>query len=223
MTLNNEQGIKTPDGEMNETRAREFDVIATTVFAPIYPVIARQVLDRSGMDEGTALDIGCGPGLLSIALARQSRLRVFGLDRSPCMLAIAAGHIREAGLVQRVVPVLGDVHELPFEDRTIDLVVSRGSWFFWDDLVLAFREIHRIIAPGGTACIGGGFGNQVLKKEIETTMRARSPDWDNGVRERTMRNKPERIKADLERAGIRSYHLVQDETGFWAVIPGGRP
>lgn len=208
---------------MNESRAREFDEIATKIFAPIYPVIAGQVLERSGVYNGTALDLGCGPGLLSIALARQSRLHIYGLDSSPFMLAIAAGHIREAGFVKRIVPVLGDVHELPLEDGTVDLVVSRGSWFFWEDLVLAFKEVHRVLAPGGAACIGGGFGNQALKNEIETAMRIRSPDWDQGVRERTMRNKPERIRADLGLAGIESYRLIQDETGFWAIIPGGRP
>lgn len=203
---------------MNEQKAREFDEITTTVFTPIYPVIAGQILERTRIKNGTAIDIGSGPGLLAIALAEQSSLRVFALDLSPAMLMVAAEHIRASGLVQRVVPVLGDVHDIPFEDSTVNLVVSRGSWFFWDDLGRAFKEIRRVLAPGGLACIGGGFGNARLKAEINTTMSARGPEWEKGVQQRSRKNNPDHIREELGKAGIISYHLIQDETGFWAVI-----
>jgi len=203
---------------MDDAKAREFDEIATNVFAPIYPMIARQALERTGICAGTALDVGCGPGLLAIAIAEQSAMKVFSLDSSPWMLQVAYGHIVRAGMVRRVLPVLGDVHELPFEEGSIDLVVSRGSWFFWDDLGRAFQEIHRVLAPGRKAYIGGGFGNALLKEEIVAIMRARSPDWDKGVEERTRKNNPDRVRAELSRAGITLYRLLQDESGFWAII-----
>lgn len=209
---------KSANDLMNEQNAREFDEIATTIFAPIYPVIAGQILERTRIRSGTAIDMGSGPGFLAIALAEQSSLRVFALDLSPAMLMVAAEHIRASGLVQRVVPVLGDVHDIPFEDSTVDLVVSRGSWFFWEDLGRAFKEIHRVLAPGGLACIGGGFGNARLKAKIHTTMSARGPEWENGVQQRSQKNNPDRIREELGKAGISSYHLIQDETGFWAVI-----
>jgi SAM-dependent methyltransferase len=134
------------------------------------------------------------------------------------MLMVAAEHIRASGLVRKIVPVLGDVHAMPFDDSTVDLVVSRGSWFFWDDLGCAFKEIHRVLAPGGQACIGGGFGNARLKEEIHRTMSQRGPAWEKGVQERSQKNNPDRIREELGKAGISSYHFIQDETGFWAVI-----
>ena len=209
---------KPADDLMNEQKAREFDEIATTVFAPIYPVIAGQILERTRKRSGTAIDLGSGPGLLAIALAEQSDLRVFALDLSPAMLMVAAEHVRASGLVRRVVPVLGDVHDMPFDDSTVDLVASRGSWFFWDDLGRAFKEIHRVLAPGGLACIGGGFGNAGLKDEIHRTMLQRGPEWEKGVQERSRKNNPDRIREELDKAGISSYRFIQDETGFWAVI-----
>ena len=212
-------GIQKPGYDpMDEKQARAFDETATTVFAPIYPVIAGQILERTKKRAGTALDIGSGPALLAIALVKQSDLRVFALDYSPMMLMIASEHIRASGLVKRVTPVFGDVHEIPFEDGTVDLVVSRGSWFFWDDLCNAFLEIHRILTPGGCAHIGGGFGNATLKEQIFVTMRTRKPDWDNEVQGRFQRNNPEYIKNQFQKAGISSYRLIQDESGFWAVI-----
>jgi len=201
---------KSADDLMNEQKAREFDEIATTVFAPIYPVIAGQILERTRIKNGTAIDLGSGPGLLAIALAEQSPLRVFALDLSPAMLMVAAEHIRASGLVKRVVPVLGDVHEIPFEDSTINLVVSRGSWFFWDDLGRAFKEIHRVLTPDGLACIGGGFGNARLKAEIHATMSERGSEWEKGVQERSLKNNPDRIREEL---GKRRDQLVPSHPG----------
>ncbi|OPY32825.1 MAG: hypothetical protein A4E34_02202 [Methanoregula sp. PtaU1.Bin006] len=215
-------GEKKPASDLlNEQKAREFDEIATHVFAPIYPVMAGQILERTGKKSGTAIDLGCGPGLLATALAEQSSLRVYALDLSPAMLLVASEHIQASGMVRRVVPVLGDVHAIPFDDSTVDLVVSRGSWFFWDDLGRAFREIHRILAPGGLAYIGGGFGNARLKAEINRTMSQRGPEWEKGVQERSQKNNPDRVRAELGRAGIVSFNLIQDETGFWAVFTKG--
>jgi len=203
---------------MDEEKAREFDEIATTVFAPMYPVIAGQMLKRTGIWEGVAVEVGCGPALLAIALATQSNMRVYALDTSPAMLRIASGHIRNSGLVRRVLPVLGDVQELPFEDGTVDLVVSRGSWFFWDDLGGALQEIQRVLAPGGSAYIGGGFGTALLKDQIAAAMRRRSPDWDRRVQGRVRKNNPDRVRGELMKAGITAYRLIQDESGFWVVI-----
>ncbi len=212
-------GIKKPGYDpMDEKQARAFDETSTTVFAPIYPVIAGQILKRTKKSAGTALDIGSGPALLAIALAQESDLRVFALDYSPMMLMIASEHIRESGLVKRVTPVFGDVHEIPFGDGTVDLVVSRGSWFFWKNLCNAFLEIFRVLTPGGCAYIGGGFGNSLLKEQIFTAMRKRKPDWDNEVQERFQRNNPDYIRDQLQKARIHSFRFIQDDSGFWVVI-----
>ena len=208
---------KSDNDFLNEHKARGFDKIASTVFSPIYPVIAAQILERTGKRRGIALDAGSGSGHLAVAVAKQSDLRVFALDSSPMMLMIALEHIVIADLVRKVVPVLGDVHNIPFEDGTIDLVFSRGSWFFWDDLCQAFLEIYRVLAPGGIAYIGGGFGNLHLKREIFLTMKDKDPDFEKGFQERTQKIAPDRIRNEFEKSGIKSYDLIQDESGFWAV------
>ena len=203
---------------MNEQKARDFDNIASTIFSPIYPVIAGQILERTGKQGGIALDAGCGPAHLAVAVARDSDLRIFALDSSPMMLRIALEHILTANLVRKVVPVLGDVHTIPFEDGTIDLVFSRGSWFFWEDLNQALQEMYRVLAHGGIAYIGGGFGNSHLKEQIFNAMKVKDPDFEKGAQERLARNSPDRIRNELEKAGIRSYDFIQDESGFWIVL-----
>lgn len=209
---------KTGDHFSHEQEARSFDSIASTVFSPIYPVIAGQILERTGKKGGVALDLGCGPGHLAIAVANLSDLKIFALDSSPMMLKIALEHIVTSNLVRKVVPVLGDVHSVPFEDESIDLVFSRGSWFFWTDLSLAFQEVYRVLAPGGIAYIGGGFGNSHLKKKIFNAMKEKDSDFEKGVQERLAKNSPDRIKTEIEKTPVRSYDLIHDESGFWVII-----
>ena len=52
--------------------AEGFARIAREVFAPVYPVIAEQVLAWSGIQSGLALDIGSGPGFFAAALVENS-------------------------------------------------------------------------------------------------------------------------------------------------------
>ncbi|PKL58970.1 MAG: class I SAM-dependent methyltransferase, partial [Methanomicrobiales archaeon HGW-Methanomicrobiales-4] len=117
-------------------KARDFARIASDIFAPIYPVIAEQILVNTEIRTGVALDLGCGPGHLATALAVASDLTVYALDLSSDMIQICEKRVIENEISGRVIPVQGDVSSIPFEDETFDLVVSRGSWFFWDDLTL---------------------------------------------------------------------------------------
>ena len=199
----------------DETEARKFNEIAKQVFAPIYPVIAGQILAKTGKMSGVGLDIGSGPGHLALAIAARSDFTMYAMDCAPIMTGIAQENIDEQHLSGTVKPVLGDVHRIPFEDGMFDLVVSRGSWAFWEDPCCAFKEIQRVMKNDGWAYIGGGFGNSVLKTEIFKTMRARNPDWDKGIQERKKVRNRMNIVESLTTAGIGHYGIIDDESGFW--------
>jgi ubiquinone/menaquinone biosynthesis C-methylase UbiE len=194
------------------------DAIAKGPFAPIYPVIARQVIDTCGITEGRCVDIGCGPGHLAMALAAASNLSIDALDSSNDMLAIARQNIQEAGLTDRVHTVCGDVHDLPYDDNSIDLVVSRGSFFFWDDRVRAFQEIYRVLRPGGRTFVGGGFGTPALKAEITEKMRVIDPEWEVKAAERLAPKNKDAIRRDLGKTGIPVYEIHEGEAGFWVIM-----
>ncbi len=195
--------------------AAAYNEIAQTVFFPIYPVIADQILRKCGIDRGTCLDVGSGPGHLAIALATLSDLRVYALDNSRPMQEIAGKNIAKYGMEKRVVPVFGDVHTIPFDDASLDLVVSRGSFFFWRNLSQGFLECRRVLRPGGMAYIGGGFGNTRLRDEIVTTMRGRDPSWEE-KRKGWYRNcSPDIVRSALAAVGIVDYRIVEDDSGYW--------
>jgi ubiquinone/menaquinone biosynthesis C-methylase UbiE len=90
------------------------------------------------------LDIGSGPGSLAIALAEITSLNIVALDVSYDMADIARTSFADKQLSRRIVPIVADVHEMPYPDNSFDLIVSRGSIFFWNDRSRAFKEIYRV-------------------------------------------------------------------------------
>ncbi len=201
---------------MNSEDWEEFDKIVREVFAPVYPVIARKIVEMTRIKDGICIDIGTGTGALAISIARTTNLKVYALDVSKKALEIAKKHIKSEQLDSRVIPVLGDVHNMPFKINFADLIVSRGSISFWKDKVKAFREIYRVLKSDGVTFVGGGFGTKELKERILKEMKKRDPEWNS------KRGKTRRIKKDIDiilsNAGIQNYKIIDDEANFWIVI-----
>ena len=200
--------------------ARRYDTFASTDFARIYPVIANQILEITGITEGACLDIGSGPAPLALALATLSSLRVTALDSSPEMFELAQKNIRLRGMEGLVIPVTGDVHAIPAPDATFNLVVSRGSYHFWNDLVVAFYEIYRVLIPSGMAYIGGGYGSGKIRSEVLASRKDRGivDDPVHPARTRFRKFRAGEIEESIESAGITDYNIINDDSGFWIVI-----
>ena len=214
--MNNPGMMKDTAGKKREKKdCSHFLMIADTIFSPIYPVIAEQIIKNTGICEGKALDAGCGPGHLSMALSAASRLTINALDISPEMIQICSDRVCEKNLAGRVIPIHGDVGSIPFDDATFDLIVSRGSWFFWDDLSQGLKELYRVLKPGGKTYIGGGFGTASLKHQIVTAMTERDPGFEDEMKERMASRSPEIIASALEKAGMAHYSIINDGSGFW--------
>lgn len=140
---------------MNNT---EYNKIAENIFAPIYPDIAAAMLERTGVKEGKMLDIGCGSGHMGFAVMDAGDFTGVFCDINAEAVQIAKQRANDLGYGGRVSVLAADVHELPFDASSFDLAISRGSMPFWDDQIKAFREIYRVLKPGGWAYIGGGMG-----------------------------------------------------------------
>jgi ubiquinone/menaquinone biosynthesis C-methylase UbiE len=90
------------------------------------------------------LDLGCGTGKLSAALAEKAVARVWGVDASEEMAAVA----RAAGVNVKVAPA----ERLPFKDGWFERVVSRMAVHLLDR-PRAFGELRRVLAPDGLGVI----------------------------------------------------------------------
>jgi SAM-dependent methyltransferase len=106
-------------------------------------------------DGARVLEVGCGPGRLSILLARRHGLDVTGLDLDPAMVERARANAARSAQQHGRVPsfLVGDVASLAFPDRSFDLVVSTLSMHHWADPTAGLAEIGRVLRPGGLALV----------------------------------------------------------------------
>src|SRR5204862_756713 len=93
--------------------------------------------------EGKAvLDAGCGAGYGSAILADAGARSVTGLDIDPGAVAGAASSYGKVGAIEFV---RGDVRELPFEDRSFDLIVCFETIEHVEDPDTALDELRRVL------------------------------------------------------------------------------
>ena len=102
-----------------------------------------------GKSAARVLDLGCGGGHVSFAVAKHVR-EVVAYDLSAEMLAVVAKAAGERGL-GNLTTQQGVAEKLPFADSSFDYVFSRYSAHHWRDLDLGLREAARMLKPGGIA------------------------------------------------------------------------
>ena len=61
---------------------------ARTVFAPVYPALARQLVQDYGVTKGIAVDLGGAEGSLAIELAKITDLTVYSVDSNPAAVRL---------------------------------------------------------------------------------------------------------------------------------------
>ncbi len=201
---------------MESRTVEEFDRIAREVFAAVYPSIAGQIVAGTGITKGRCLDIGAGGGYLGIAIAKITDLDILLLDKSREVLDIASQNVMNAGLGSRLRVVSGDVHDIPLEDESINLVISRGSVSFWEHKARAFREIYRVLYPGGTAYVGGGLGSTEVRKQIEAKMKENGRNRPD--RKRIAEDRTEMYRQGLRDAGLVDCSVTKSDVGTWIEI-----
>jgi ubiquinone/menaquinone biosynthesis C-methylase UbiE len=105
-----------------------------------------------GVSDGDrVLDVGCGSGVVTRAIARRvgERGLAVGLDPSPALLAVARELARDAGLSDRIEFREGSALRLPFRDASFDAVMCVTVLSHVPDGESALPELVRVLRPGG--------------------------------------------------------------------------
>jgi ubiquinone/menaquinone biosynthesis C-methylase UbiE len=121
-------------------------------------VHAKNLVEHAALATGQAIDVGCGAGHLSFALA-PSLARVVALDPSPNMLATVEKAAAARGLATIETRQAG-AESLPFADSSFDLACTRYSAHHWLRLESALREMHRVLRPRGRLLIIDVLGHE---------------------------------------------------------------
>ena len=98
----------------------------------------------------TVLDLGSGGGIDCFIAAEQvgASGRVFGLDMTPEMLALAVANRDRMG-VTNVEFIEGHLEDIPLPDASVDVVISNCVICLSPDKDAVFQEAYRVLAPGG--------------------------------------------------------------------------
>jgi SAM-dependent methyltransferase len=117
------------------------------------------------------LDMGCGPGTITTALARVAK-RAIGIDINAHAIAAAR---QTASHVQNVSFVTGTMTELPFDDKRFDAVFFHAVLYHLDAITLAstLSEARRVLKPGGLIVTrDADVGGNILYPETEALLLA---------------------------------------------------
>jgi ubiquinone/menaquinone biosynthesis C-methylase UbiE len=129
--------------------SRIYNVVMVRLTRRLYQRVVEDMIPLQ-FGEGRVLDAGTGPGTLAREIARRfPQLQVDGIDLSEDMIRLAREHTQHEQLEERVHFAVGNVARLPYPDQSFDLVVSTISMHHWSELEQPFRELYRVLRPGG--------------------------------------------------------------------------
>ena len=179
----------------------------------------------------SVLDVGCGPGSITVGLSRYvAPSRVVGVDAAPAALEHARAHAAEEHM-DAVEFIEADVYALPFEDETFDVVYAHQLLQHLADPVAALTEAKRVLRPGGYIAVrDADYGTMthhphepLLDRWLEVyhaVARANGGEPDAG----------RRLLAWVTAAGFSHFHptasswvfATPDERAWWAELWAGR-
>ena len=154
-----------PPSHEKYTEQKALGVIRNSraTLAPIYTPLAEQIVSDFDLSkkDGIGIDLGSGPGTLILELCKRTKLHWVNADINPHFFPYFYRQADELGFGHRVSAIFADAHILPFRDNYADIIISRGSFHFWEDKVKAFGEIYRVLKPGASAYIGRGLSRNL--------------------------------------------------------------
>ncbi|MHC4846533.1 MAG: class I SAM-dependent methyltransferase [Planctomycetota bacterium] len=207
------------DSSFSDDVARLYE---STLVPLIFEGYAEDLAARArALQPSSVLEVACGTGVVTRALATAlpSACAITATDLNQAMVE----HAEQVGTSRPVTWRQADAMSLPFEDGAFDLIVCQFAVMFFPDRVAAYREIRRVLAPGGAFLFNvwngiedNGFADVVtnavntLFPDDPALFLARTPHGHGSVEE---------IRADIAAAGFSRCDIVARDDVSAAASP----
>src|SRR5678815_3367273 len=124
------------------------DGLLSTIYQDRHNAALGWIQDLNLAPSARILEVGCGAGLVTSALARNG-YTVDALDSTMAMLQMTRNHGVRDSVQDRIRTYSADVHALPFQAQTFDLVIAIGVIPWLHSERMALREMRRVLKGDG--------------------------------------------------------------------------
>ncbi len=160
-----------------------------------------------GAADTDALDCGCGGGAnIGKLLKKYPAGRVKGIDYSPVSVERSRRLNRRAIEAGRCEVLQASVAELPFADGQFGLVTAFETVYFWPELPQSFREVWRVLKPGGTFLVCNECSGDTAKDD----------KWTEIVEGMRIYNDA-KLRSAMEQAGFGDIRVHKNRRGWLCV------
>lgn len=194
----------------------------STLVPLIFRPYARDLAERTRNLRPTAvLEVACGTGVVTRALAETlpADCSITATDLNGAMVA----HAEHVGTARPVTWRQADVMSLPYAAHSFDVVVCQFSVMFFPDRVAAYREVRRVLRPGGAFLfnVWNDIERNEFAKVVTEAVGALFPEDPPLFLARTPHGhgSPAEIKGDVASAGFENCLLVQRDERSVAAAP----
>ncbi len=144
--------------------------------AQLYEDAAKRILKESGVEKGYCLVVGSETGHLAYELAKQSNLKIIGIEPNPDKVEKSRRVLDNAGLYgERIAIINADLKKLPLNKYFANLIVS-DKLLMSGELETPADEIYRVLKPyGGIALLGVEKGN---KQFVSHWIEGANEEWN---------------------------------------------
>ena len=163
-------------------------------------------------EDADVLDCGCGGGAnIRKLLKKCPRGEIKGIDYSPVSVE-KSRKVNESAIAEGRCAVLqGSVADMLFASEWFDVVTAFETVYFWPDLPECFREVYRVLKPGGTFLICNECSGDTAKDD----------KWTEKIDGMTI-YKDVRLREYLEQAGFCDVQIHKNKRG-WLCVTAEKP
>ena len=185
------------------------------LWAPVYPYLARQIVELYGRQDGSILEIGPFCGVIFTLLKKN-----IGSSFSIATFPKGMGHffrdeVRKRKIEDKIEVIETDPSLTGIKENNTDLAIFRGAFFFPSLFEVNFSEIHRVLKPDGIAFVGGGFGKFTPDAVIKDIGK-RSRDLNLQIGKIEINE--EKLQKDIHAGNVKGKVEVITEGGLWVLM-----